>query len=48
MGNGLARKTRARDEGAAGYAMKPAARLPLTAECKHYTSVDQVPGDIQK
>lgn len=28
--------------------MKPAGRLPLTEECKHYSSYDEMPENLQK
>lgn len=28
--------------------MKPAGRLPLTKECKHYSSYDEMPENLQK
>lgn len=34
--------------GAPAGVMKPADRLPLTAECKHYSSYDEMPESLQK
>ncbi|KAM4054915.1 RNA cap guanine-N2 methyltransferase [Hirsutella rhossiliensis] len=47
-GSGLGNEGVSREDPAAGFSMEPALRLPLTAECKHYTGKHEVPWDNQK
>lgn len=48
MGNGWGSEGISRDQMDAEFRIKPAQRLPLTAECKHYTGRDEVPWDNQR